>query len=113
MVLSRVAEMGGVDGVGGDSENSFRGAGHISGSAAELGSSLTGAGGSGGTESVQRRLEQSMREQQRLSDLLKDERRKNRRNEQALIVEREMNLESQRIIDSLHREEEGFTSTSS
>ena len=107
LILSRsVSEMGG----GGDGDAGIAIAG---GGAAAQGYSLMGVGGTGGSESVQRKLEHSMREQQRLSELLKDERRKNRRNEQALIVEREMNLESQRIIDSLHQDEEGFTSTSS
>jgi hypothetical protein len=120
LVLSRsVSEMGSGGGDGGDGgggggfHDTYGVTIAAGGGAAAQDFSSMGPGGTGGSESVQRKLEQSIREQQRLSELLKDERRKNRRNEQALIVEREMNLESQRIIDSLHQDEEGFTSTSS
>jgi hypothetical protein len=65
------------------------------------------------TARMRRQLEEMTREQARISSLLREEKRKNKRNESALMVERDMNRESQRIIEELHREDDGHTSTSS
>ena len=66
------------------------------------------------TARMRRQLEDSTKEQARLSSLLREEKRKHSRNKSALMVEREMNRESQRIIEELHRESDGgHTSTSS
>jgi len=66
-------------------------------------------------DDLRRRLEESTREQTRLSSLLREEKRKIKRKDNELRVEREMNLESQRIIESMHKgtTDDGHTSTSS
>ena len=70
-------------------------------------------GGKAGNHQLVAQVEQLLREQQRLQDLLRDERRKVKRTEHALLVEREMKGEAQRIIESMHAMGGGHTTSSS
>jgi hypothetical protein len=78
------------------------------------GSSSSSSSSSSSMATMRRQMEELLTEQKNLSSMLREEKRKNKRIEQALMVEREMNMESQRIIESLHHDGDGgHTSTSS
>ena len=69
----------------------------------------------GNANEMSKKLNESNEQISILSSMLKDEKRIVRKMKKELKVEREMNLESSRIIESLHREatDDGHTSTSS
>jgi Tfp pilus assembly protein PilE len=91
----------------------------------EAGESGGGGGGGGGSQgndgvgmsmaTMRRQMDDVVRDQKRLSDLLREANRKCKRMKDQLKVERDMNMESQRIIESLHQDGggDGQTSTSS